>query len=43
MMDGTAMETKIEERRPECLLMSPTKVHKLLRKTRRSKGRNAEF
>jgi hypothetical protein len=43
LMDGTTVETTLEERRPECLLMSPTKVQKLMRKTRRSKGRNAEF
>jgi hypothetical protein len=43
-MDGTAVaETTLEERRPECLLMSSTKVQKLVRKTRRSRGRNAEF
>jgi hypothetical protein len=43
LMDGTAVETTLEERRPECLLLSSTKVQKLLRKTRRSKGRHAEF
>jgi hypothetical protein len=43
LMDGTTMETTLEERRPECLLMSSTKVQKLMRKTRRSRGRNAEF
>jgi hypothetical protein len=42
-MDGTTMETQIKERRLECLLMSSTKVHKLVRKTRRNRGRNAEF
>jgi hypothetical protein len=42
-MDGTTHETRIEERRPEFLLMSSTKVQKLMRKTRRNKGRNAEF
>jgi hypothetical protein len=42
-MDGTTVETQIEERRPECLLKSPTKVQKLMRKTRRSRGRSAEF
>jgi hypothetical protein len=26
LMDGTALETQLEERRPECLLMSSTKV-----------------
>jgi hypothetical protein len=43
LMDGTTIETTLEERRPECLLMSSTKVQKLMRKTRRSMGRNAEF
>jgi hypothetical protein len=42
-LDGTTAETTLEERRPECLMMSSTKVQKLMRKTRRSKGRNAEF
>jgi hypothetical protein len=42
-VDGTTVETQLEERRPECLLMSSTEVQKLLRKTRRSMGRNAEF
>jgi hypothetical protein len=26
LMDGTAAETTLEERRPECLLMSSTKI-----------------
>jgi hypothetical protein len=43
LMDGTAVETTLEERRPECLMMSSTKVQKLMRKTRRSRGRHAEF
>jgi hypothetical protein len=43
LIDGTAVETQLEEQRPECLLMSSTKVQKLMRKTRRSMGRNAEF
>jgi hypothetical protein len=42
-MDGTKVETQLKERRSECLLMSSTKVQKLMRKTRRSKGRYAEF
>jgi hypothetical protein len=42
-MDGTAVETTLEERRHECLLMLSTKVQKLMRKTRRSRGRYAEF
>jgi hypothetical protein len=36
LMDGTAMETQIEERRHECLPMSSTKVHNM-RKTRRTR------
>jgi hypothetical protein len=43
LMDGTSLETQLEERRPECLLMSSTKVQKLMRKTRRSTGRNTDF
>jgi hypothetical protein len=43
LMDGTTVDTTLEERRPECLLMSSTKVQKLMRKTRRIRGRNAEF
>jgi hypothetical protein len=42
-MDGIAVETTLEERRPECLLLSSTKVQKLMRKTRRSRGRRADF
>jgi hypothetical protein len=37
------VETQLEERRPKYLLMSSTKVQKLTRKTRRSRGRKAEF
>jgi hypothetical protein len=43
LMDGTAVETTLEERRPEWLLLSSTKVQKLMRKTHRSIGRHAEF
>jgi hypothetical protein len=43
LMDGIAVETTFEERRLECRLMSSTKIQKLMRKTRRSRGRNAEF
>jgi hypothetical protein len=43
LMNGTAVDTTLEERRPECLLMSYTKEQRLMRKTRRSRGRNAEF
>jgi hypothetical protein len=43
LIDGTAMETQLEERRHEFLLMSSTKVQKLMRKTRRNGERNAEF
>jgi hypothetical protein len=42
LMDGTTVETHLEERRLECLMMSSNKVPKLMRKTRRSKGCNAE-
>jgi hypothetical protein len=37
------VETQYEDRRLECLIMSSTKVQKLMRKTRRSRGRNAEL
>jgi hypothetical protein len=40
MMDGIVVETQIQERLPECLLMSTRKIQKLMR---RSRGRNAEF
>jgi hypothetical protein len=43
LIDGTTMDTRSEERRPECLLMLYVKIQKLMRKTRRSRGRNAEF
>jgi hypothetical protein len=43
LIDGTTVETQLEERRPECLLMSSTKVQKLMRKTRRSKGRTTNI
>jgi hypothetical protein len=43
LMDGTSIETQLEERRSECLLMSSIKVQKRMRKTRRGKGRNAEL
>jgi hypothetical protein len=43
LMDGIAVETQLEERHPECLLMSSTKVQKLMRKTHNNMGRNAEF
>jgi hypothetical protein len=43
LMDGTSVATQIEERRPECLVMSYAKIQKLVRKTRRGRGRNAEF
>jgi hypothetical protein len=39
-MDGTTVETQLKERRQECLLMSSTKMQKLMRKTRRIRGRN---
>jgi hypothetical protein len=43
LLDGTAVETTLEERRPECLLTSSTKVQTLMRKTLHSTRRNAEF
>jgi hypothetical protein len=43
LMDGTTVTTTLEERRPECLMLSSTKVQKLMRKTHRSRGRHAEF
>jgi hypothetical protein len=43
LMDGITVETTLEERRPECLLMLSSKVQKLMRKTRRNRGRHAEF
>jgi hypothetical protein len=43
LMDGTKVETQTKERWHECLLISSSKIRKLVRKTRRSKGRNAEF
>jgi hypothetical protein len=32
LMDGTTVETKLEDRRPECLLMLSTKVQKCARR-----------
>jgi hypothetical protein len=43
LMNGTTFKTQIEERRPECLPILSTKAQKLMRKTRRSRGCNAEF
>jgi hypothetical protein len=43
LMDGTTVETQLEERRHDCLLMASTKVQQLLRKMHRSRGRKAEF
>jgi hypothetical protein len=43
MMGSTKVETQTEDRRPECLLMSSGKVQILMLKTRRRRGRNAEF
>jgi hypothetical protein len=42
-MDGEAVDTHIEKRRLECLLVSFGKIQKPMRKTRHSRGRNAEF
>jgi hypothetical protein len=43
VMDGTAVEMKIEEQHLECLLISYAKIQKRMRKTCRGRGRNAEF
>jgi hypothetical protein len=43
MMDGTTADTKTKERIPEYLVLSSVKIKKLLRKTRRSTGRSADF
>jgi hypothetical protein len=40
ILDETLVDTQIEERRPQCLSMSSNEIHKLMRKTRRSRGRN---
>jgi methyl coenzyme M reductase subunit C len=42
-LDGTALETQLKEQRLEFLHLSQAKVQELMRKTRRSKGHNAEF
>jgi hypothetical protein len=42
-MDGTPLQALIEEQHLECLLMSSSKIPKVMRKTRRNKGRNTEF
>jgi hypothetical protein len=39
-MSGKAVKTETEERKPECLF---GKIQKLMRKTRRSMGRNVEL
>jgi hypothetical protein len=43
LMDGTAVETQTEDRRPQCLLMPVGKIQKLMRKTRPSWGSNADL
>jgi hypothetical protein len=43
LMDSTAMEAQTEDRRAYCMLMSSSKVEKLMRKTCQSKGHNAEL
>jgi hypothetical protein len=42
-MDGATIETQTKERRSICLLMSPTKAHKRVRKTRRNRGRQGDL
>jgi hypothetical protein len=43
LMYGKTVEMQVEDRRLECQLMSFGKIQKLMRKTRRNTGRNAEF
>jgi hypothetical protein len=43
LMDGTRVDIQTDERNPQCLLISSGKVKKLMRKTHRSKGRNADL
>jgi hypothetical protein len=43
LVEGTTVEACTDGRRPKCLLMSPSTVHKFARKTLRSKGRHAEL
>jgi hypothetical protein len=42
-MEETTVETQIEDRRPEFLMMLSAKVQKLMRNTRRNSGRTTEF
>jgi hypothetical protein len=41
LMDGASVEVQTKDRRPKCLLMSYGKVHEIMCKTCRNKGRNA--
>jgi hypothetical protein len=43
LVDGTIVETQVMVRRPEHMLMTSTKAHKLMRKSARAKGRTADF
>jgi hypothetical protein len=43
LMSGTSIKVQTQKRRLECLPMPSSKVQKLMRKTRLSKGRNAEL
>jgi hypothetical protein len=36
LMNGTAVDITMEKRLLECVFMSPTKVHELMRKTRQN-------
>jgi hypothetical protein len=42
-MDGKTTEIQNEDCRSKCLLMSSGKGQKLMRRTHKSRGRNAEF
>jgi hypothetical protein len=42
-MDDTIVEILGKDRRPKCLLVSPSNVQKFTRKTRRNRGRNPTF
>jgi hypothetical protein len=43
LMDGSRVETQIEDRLHGCLIMSSGKIQALMRKTRRNMGRIAEL
>jgi hypothetical protein len=41
LMDGNVIKNQVIKRRTKCLLLSSTKVQKLMRKSARAKGRTA--